>query len=69
MTRAFICGCEGASLTPNERAFLRETQPWGLILFKRNVVDKSQMLALTTEFRSILGRDAPVRRVALPGAS
>lgn len=60
MTRAFICGCEGANLSTEERAFLRETQPWGMILFRRNVVDRQQMLALTTEFRSILGRDAPV---------
>ena len=60
MTRAFICGCQGASLSAEERAFLRETQPWGLILFKRNVVDRAQMLALTNDFRDVLGRDAPV---------
>jgi len=27
MTRAFICGVIGTALEPQERAFLRETQP------------------------------------------
>ena len=35
--RAFITGFPGSTLTPDERAFLREAQPWGLILFKRNI--------------------------------
>lgn len=59
--RAFICGCSGPALTADEEAFIRESDPWGLILFKRNVVDRPQMQALTTRFRDIVGRaDAPV---------
>ena len=59
--RAFICGCSGAALTADEEAFIRESAPWGLILFKRNVVDREQMRALTGRFREIVGRtDAPV---------
>jgi beta-N-acetylhexosaminidase len=59
--RAFITGLAGAAISPEERSFLREAAPWGLILFKRNVVDPAQVLALTDEFRSICGRDdAPV---------
>ena len=27
----------GLTISANERAFLREAQPWGLIIFKRNV--------------------------------
>jgi beta-N-acetylhexosaminidase len=61
MTLALICGCKGPTLEPDERAFLRESLPWGLILFKRNVVDRAQLRALTSAFREIVGRaDAPV---------
>ena len=35
--RAFICGVSGLDLSGTERGFLREAEPWGLILFKRNV--------------------------------
>jgi len=61
VTRAFICGCAGTSLSDDERAFVREARPWGLILFKRNVADREQLHALTDAFRGELGRDdAPV---------
>jgi beta-N-acetylhexosaminidase len=58
---AFICGCAGPSLSAWERHFFREQQPWGLILFKRNVEDPAQLTALTSSFREVVGRgDAPV---------
>jgi beta-N-acetylhexosaminidase len=58
---AFICGCAGPSLSAWERRFFREQQPWGLILFKRNVEDPAQLTALTSSFREAVGRaDAPV---------
>jgi beta-N-acetylhexosaminidase len=61
MTLAFICGCAGTALDARERAFIAESQPWGLILFKRNVADPAQMRALTDSFRQLVGRsDAPV---------
>ena len=61
MTLALVSGCAGAVLEADERAFLREALPWGLILFKRNVVDREQLRALTASFRDIVGRDdAPV---------
>jgi beta-N-acetylhexosaminidase len=59
--RAFICGCSGLALTADEEAFIRESSPWGLILFKRNVGDREQLRALTARFREVLARDdAPV---------
>jgi beta-N-acetylhexosaminidase len=59
--RAFITGLAGATITPDERSFLREARPWGLILFKRNIAEPKQVAALTDEFRSICGRgEAPV---------
>ena len=61
MTLAMICGCSGLTLTPEEIAFIREAQPWGFILFKRNVADREQLRALTSAFRNLVGRDnAPV---------
>ena len=61
MARAFICGCAALALSPEERAFIRESDPWGLILFKRNVADREQLRALAESFRAAVGRDdAPV---------
>jgi beta-N-acetylhexosaminidase len=60
-TRAFITGLTGTAITPEEREFITEAQPWGLILFKRNIDTASQIIALVTNFRQIVGRtDAPV---------
>jgi beta-N-acetylhexosaminidase len=58
--RAFITGVAGASLTAEERQFLKEADPWGLIVFARNVGDGSSLRRLVEECRSALGRDAPV---------
>ena len=58
---ASIFGCSGLSLTPDERAFFRDTRPWGFILFKRNVDTPDQVRALVDELRACVGRDdAPV---------
>lgn len=59
--RAFICGVSGLDLTAAERAFFREADPWGLILFKRNVESPEQVRRLIGSFREVVGRaDAPV---------
>jgi beta-N-acetylhexosaminidase len=58
--RAFITGLAGTTLTPVERAFLRESEPWGLIVFKRNIDTPAQVLALASSFRDTVGRNAPV---------
>ena len=61
MIRAFVCGCAGATLNVDERAFIGKTRPWGFILFKRNVVDRQQLRALVDDFRTLAGRaNAPV---------
>src|SRR5271165_462131 len=61
MPNAFIAGCAGLTLSPFERGFLRDADPWGLILFKRNVADRDQLRALTHDFRNCVERDdAPV---------
>src|SRR5450631_4498081 len=58
--RAFITGLAGTAITPDERAFLREAAPFGLIVFKRNIADPPQLRALIEEFRAICGTDAAV---------
>src|SRR5579862_7402768 len=61
MARAFIVGCLTTELSSDEKAFYRDADPWGLILFKRNVADAAQLSKLTSDFRSAVGRaDAPV---------
>src|SRR5579885_3418885 len=58
--RAFITGLAGLTISANERAFLREAEPWGLIIFKRNIDTPAQVSALVRTFRDIVGREAPV---------
>src|SRR5580765_3663839 len=58
--RAFISGLSGLTLTADERAFLREARPWGLILFKRNIQDKNQVIDLVREALHELGGEVPV---------
>src|SRR6202790_4156937 len=59
--RAFITGVLGTALTTEERSFLREAQPWGLVVFKRNVETPDQLRGLVAGFREAVGRaDAPV---------
>lgn len=52
-----IFGISGLSLTADERAFFRDADPCGYILFKRNVDTRAQLLALTNEIRAVSGRD------------
>ena len=59
-TTAFITGVSGTILTPDERSFLRESDPWGFILFARNVDTPGQVRRLTAAFREAVGREAPV---------
>jgi len=58
--RAFICGLKGLTLQAEERAFLREAAPWGVILFRRNIDALDQVARLTAEIREALARHAPV---------
>jgi beta-N-acetylhexosaminidase len=61
MTLAFVGSCSSLALSADEAAFMRSSQPWGLILFKRNVAAPEQVLRLTESFRDLVGRaDAPV---------
>src|SRR5690554_6158120 len=59
--RAFISGLSGPELTADERVFLREARPWGLILFKRNIETPAQVTELVRESVAAIGNpETPV---------
>ncbi|PJI90157.1 beta-N-acetylhexosaminidase [Sphingomonas koreensis] len=56
-----IFGLSGTEITAEERAFFRDADPLGYILFKRNCETRAQMLALTDSLRDLSGRaDVPI---------
>jgi beta-N-acetylhexosaminidase len=60
MPLAAILGVEGTALNSWERGFLRDADPWGFILFGRNVGTPEQLRRLTADLREVVGRDAPI---------
>jgi beta-N-acetylhexosaminidase len=54
--QAAIYGLAGREITPEERAFFRDADPVGFILFRRNCERREQMRRVTNELRSIVGR-------------
>ncbi len=59
--RAFICGLAGPILSDEERRFLRDQLPWGVILFARNLENADQIKALTADISAALERQrAPI---------
>jgi beta-N-acetylhexosaminidase len=59
--RAFITGLAGPELSAAEREFIGATQPWGFILFKRNIETPAQVTTLVRELRAAVGNpNAPV---------
>ena len=50
----------GLSLSDTEVQFFREADPWGFILFARNVETPDQLRALTDDLRTAVGRHAPI---------
>jgi beta-N-acetylhexosaminidase len=57
---AAILGCEGAVLQAKEADFFRDYNPFGFILFARNIDTPAQVQRLTADLRACLGRDAPI---------
>ncbi len=57
---AAIFGCAGPVLTPQERDFFRDYDPFGFIIFARNVETPDQLRRLTGDLRAAVGRDAPI---------
>ncbi len=53
---AFIC-LKGVELLPDEAEMLREYNPMGVTLFKRNIDNPDQVKKLTSDIRLAVGRD------------
>jgi beta-N-acetylhexosaminidase len=61
MRARVIFGCSGPVLEAAEREFFRDAQPWGFILFGRNVKNRTQLRALIGALRETVGdAKAPV---------
>ena len=59
--RAVLFGCAGPDLAPDERAFFRDADPLGFILFARNVDTPERTRRLSEALREAVGRgDAPI---------
>lgn len=57
---AAIYGCAGPELSDAERRFFRGAEPFGFILFQRNVETPEQVRRLVDSLRAAVGREAPV---------
>ncbi|MEM9317890.1 MAG: glycoside hydrolase family 3 N-terminal domain-containing protein [Pseudomonadota bacterium] len=60
MTSATILAPAGTRLTPDEFSFFAVAQPWGFILFARNLEEPDQIRRLTGDLREAVGRNAPI---------
>ena len=58
--RPIIIGVAGLALTESEQTWLTELKPYGVILFSRNIDNPSQLKALCTSLRQILGDDVVI---------
>lgn len=54
--QAAIYGLSGVALTAEEVDFFQHTQPWGVILFARNIENRAQLLDLTNQLKQITCR-------------
>ena len=52
-----VFGMSALRLTADEKAFFKDADPAGYIIFGRNVESKTQLRALTDELRTLHGRD------------
>ena len=57
-----VVGLSRASLTDEERSFIRDARPGGFILFARNVEEPAQVRELNRELASLLPDDVPPLR-------
>ncbi|MDE0114646.1 MAG: beta-hexosaminidase [Albidovulum sp.] len=57
---AYLFGCGGPYLELDEAKFFSDSNPFGFILFSRNVESQEQLRRLTGDLRDAVGRDAPI---------
>lgn len=59
-SRAAIVGCQGLELSEDEKNAFRDYQPFGFILFARNVETTDQVKKLCDDLREAVGWYAPI---------
>jgi beta-N-acetylhexosaminidase len=52
--KAAIISISGPSLTKDEIKIIKKEKPWGIILFKRNIYSKKQLIHLTKDIRKTM---------------
>jgi beta-N-acetylhexosaminidase len=52
--KAVIVSISGPFLTSREIAILKKEKPWGVILFKRNILSENQLINLTKKIKKIM---------------
>jgi beta-N-acetylhexosaminidase len=52
--KAAIVSIAGPTLTSNEVHILKKGKPWGIILFKRNILSENQLIKLTKKIKKIM---------------
>ena len=57
---AYIFAPKGQRLNRYEKWFFRDADPWGFILFARNIDNPDQVRSLTNELRDTVGWNAPI---------
>lgn len=58
--RAVIYGISGSQITPEERGLFERVQPWGFILFARNLKTEAQVRKLNADLKSCVAHKAHV---------
>ncbi len=53
--QSVVYGCDGLTLSDWEKSFFAEQNPFGFIVFKRNVESPEQLRSLCQEFRNCVG--------------
>ena len=52
--KAVIISISGIILTQQEKIFFKNDKPWGVILFRRNILSEKQVIKLTSSIRKIM---------------
>ena len=60
MPSAIVFDCENARLSAEEKAFFKDVDPWGFIVFARHCQSAQELQAHCDELRDAVGRDAPI---------
>jgi beta-N-acetylhexosaminidase len=60
MPGAVVYDCEAALPNADEKAFFRDADPWGFILFARHCESAEAVERVCAELRDCVGRDAPI---------